>query len=457
MRQLLCVTVLVLLGTEVFNWDLTLMTGLSVKNGILYLLISFLLLRMVVTRTGAFEARPMQVAWGVLIGYALLTWIIAGVLIGYARYDLIESGIRFKSGLVDYYIFFLVFFLGTRSLDDTSAVTRTLLFGAVFANLATILDTSGVVDFGYVEREDGRTQGALGESNQYAAFIILVLPAIIASAVSAHGVRRLFWFAGTLVSIVALMLTASRGAMVGALVAAVVGAYLYRRHWSVGKMAVWLVGGLALLAILLTVSQSYELLAERVLNQTGSIDMSDASSGRSEIWAEAIATMFRTPVTLITGFGWDVYWSMPFRFSPHNHYLGLWFNLGLFGLLAGTFVLYYAIRRAKRASDVARAPYRGLLVGFVIGTIAMCVAIFFVDLHQPWAYFWLYAGVTLRTALLVEQERKVQEKQRERVPDKRPAVPGLQAGNLGWTKAGPRTVTDTHGWAVRTRTTRATR
>jgi len=403
MRMLLAITVLFLLATDVLQWDLTYSAGLSAKNGVLYLITVFLLLRIVTGRAEGSGARPMYAAFAILIGYALLSWVIAGVLIRYPTYDLVESGIRLKNYLVDPFTFFLVFFLGTRSSEDTMTVIKALLLGAIFANLMTVLDVSGVLDLNYVERADGRTQGALGESNQYAAFIILFLPALICAMGAARGLRRLFWLGGALISVVALLLTASRGAMVGLLVASAMGVYMYRRHVSVGRLSAWIIGGAAVIMILLSVSQSDQLLTERVLTQTGSIDLSDASSGRSEIWSDAVAQMLHAPVTLLTGYGWDVYSAFPFRYAPHNHYLGLWFNLGLVGLAAGSFVLFYAIVRARRASDVAPPPLRGQLIGFVIGATALCVAIFFVDLHKPWPYFWAYVGVALRLAACIPQ------------------------------------------------------
>ncbi len=444
MRWLLSITLLFLLATDVFHWDLTYSAGLSAKNAVLYLIIVFLLLRLVVTRTGSLEARPMYAAWGVLIGYAMLTWVMAGMLIGYERYDLIESGIRLKSGLIDHFIFFLVFFLGTRSETDATTIARALLFGSVFANLAQIADVTGMVDFGYIEREDGRVQGALGESNQYAAYIVLTLPAIIATAIATRGFKRLFWVGGVMVTTVALMMTASRGALVGALVAGVIGAYLYRRYWSLGRLTGWIIGGFTILVILSIVSQSDELLAERVLTQTGSIDLSDASSGRSEIWSTAIAKMISAPLTLLTGFGWNVYWTFPFRYSPHNHYLSLWFNLGLVGLIAGTFVLFYVIRRARLASERAVPPARGLLIGYVIGAIALCVAIFFVDLHQPWPYFWAFSGVILRLALLVQADKSV------------PVPAAAEAAPLGPGARVAGRMRDAHGWVARSGPSRAT-
>ena len=126
-------------------------------------------------------------------------------------------------------------------------------------------------------------------------------------------------------------------------------------------------------------------------------------SGRSDIWTTALAAMVEHPLTFITGFGWNVYTSMPFQFATHNHYLNLWFNLGLLGLFCGSYLLFSAIARARRASLHADPPYRGQLIAFVIGVVGVATAVFFVDLHDPWYYFWMYAGVVMRLVLVVQR------------------------------------------------------
>ena len=63
---------------------------------------------------------------------------------------------------------------------------------------STILDAAGIVNLGYPSASTAAPQGAIGESNQYAAYIILFLPGMIAAAVASRGVRRLFWFGGAL-------------------------------------------------------------------------------------------------------------------------------------------------------------------------------------------------------------------------------------------------------------------
>jgi hypothetical protein len=418
----------------VLRWDLKITTGLSAKNLIIYLLATFLALRMVIGRTSVTAAGPMQGAFITQIGYAIITWLVAALIIKYPGYDLIGSGIRLKSGLIDYYIFFLVFLFGVRNTEDGMTVVKWLLWGAVFANLATVLDTAGIVDLGYKERVDGRTQGAIGESNQYAAYIVLFLPGIIAAAVANRGVKRMFWLGGALLSCIALAMTASRGGIVGGLLACAIGAYMYRHLVSYSRISGWVLGSLVVLVVILSFSQYGGLLTERVFGQTSSIDATEASSGRTEIWLGLFAKMVESPVTFLTGYGWNTYGSFAFHFAPHNHYFALWFNLGLVGLLTGCYLLFSAIARARRASAVAEPGVRRQLIAFVIGGIAVCGAVFFVELHDPWIFFWMYAGTVMRLVLCVAPATQ---------PD---LVPAPVMGRRQRLRAGA-VARDAYGWA----------
>ena len=90
-------------------------------------------------------------------------------------------------------------------------------------------------------------------------------------------------------------------------------------------------------------------IADRVFG-IGSMGMSEASSGRTDIWMQAINEMMANPITLITGFGWNVYSTMPTVFAMHNTYLDQWFNLGLLGVGVYVFIIYLTIRTAKQAA-----------------------------------------------------------------------------------------------------------
>jgi O-antigen ligase len=406
MRYLLAGLLLFLMAAEVFSWDVSMGPGLSIKNAVLYLIAMFLIFRIAVSRGERLDAGPIHLGFVILIAYALVTWLTAGLIIEYPGYDLIASGIRLKSELIDHFIFFLVFYYGVTSRRDALTVLQGLLVAALFANLMTVADTLGYIDLGFQERESGRVEGALGEANQYAAYIILFLPGMIAAVMQSRGLWRIFWLGAVVFSAVALVMTVSRGAFVGLLAAAVAGGWLYRHRLSLGKVTAWLFAAVIVVTVSLSLSQYTALIEERLFTQTGAIDMSDASSGRVDIWRALLERMMATPITFITGFGWDVYWTMPFRYSPHNHYLNLWFNLGLPGLLAGIGLLVSAMWLGKRASEDADPELRPRLIAFVVGVLGVAAAVFFVDLHRPWYYFWAYAGVAMRLAVTVANESR---------------------------------------------------
>lgn len=434
MPTILAIAALFMLTTDALNLQLSIMPGVSAKNLLIYVIAVLVGLRMVMSRQSVMVAGGMQGAFLVLIVYAVITWLVAALVIEYPYYDAMDAAIMLKGGLIDHFIFFLVFMFGCRNGDDAIKVIKGILLGALFANVLTILDAMGYVNIGFQIREDGRTTGAIGESNQYAAFIIMLLPATVAAAVASRGFLRLFWLGAALVSGFAMAMTASRGGFVGLAMALAVGAYLYRHLISYSRVAGWALGALVLLVVFIALSPYGGLLAERMIAQTTSLDVNEASSGRSQIWFDALRRMFEHPITFVTGFGWDVYSAMPFRFSPHNHYLGLWFNLGLVGVFFGAYLLFSAINRARRASQHAQPPYRGQLIAFVIGGVGVATAVFFVDLHKPWFYFWMYGGLVMRMAISVSEQPVVA---RERAPRVRRVV--RPRDPYGWAHSGSRT------------------
>jgi len=43
-------------------------------------------------------------------------------------------------------------------------------------------------------------------------------------------------------------------------------------------------------------------------------------------------------------------------------------------------------------------------MGFVVGTTAVAVALFFVNLYSPWLYVWAYIGIVMRIAVNVTEQ-----------------------------------------------------
>lgn len=411
MRFLLATLTFFLTLSSVFSWDPGPAPGVKIKNFILYLLVMGLVFSYASGRKFRIQLPAMNVAFVVLIGYSILTYLAIVLFIDYPRYDALTSAFDLKNRAVDYMLFFLVFFYGVKSEKDAVFVLKCLLLSWIVSHAVAVLDAVGIMQLGDIERRsDGRVQGAVGESNQYGAFVALTLPAAIAMAVAVKGWLRWFWIAAAALTAGTLIMTVSRGAFVAMFFAAGLGAYLFRRYLSLGKIFTW--GSVAALAglvvILVVISAGFgDLLYERLVGGFSSKDMGGTSSGRTEIWATAIAMMFQHPLTLLTGFGWNSYWIMPFRYSPHNYYLAQWFNLGLPGLICSVLLLVIPIRTALQSFAVASPVLRALLAGFVFAALAYASATFFVDLYVPWIYFWAYTGVTMRLAMIARETAPV--------------------------------------------------
>jgi len=441
MRFLLSAVIVFVAISDIFDWQLSLAPGLSAKNALLYTLAAALAFKLTVGGAFRFELRGLHVAFAVLVVYSILSMLAAAFVVDYPRYKIVASAINLKSRLVDQAIFFLVFFYALKESRNAYSVLKVMLVAVVFANIVAVLDAWGFVQIGELEeRADGRMQGVMGESNQYAAFVTSFLPALTAAVMWSRGTRKLLWFIGLFISTGAMIMAVSRGAFVAVIVAGIWGAILLRHRVSAEKVFT-IAGAFAIVCVvaLAILSVRYgDLLYQRVFGDSGSSDLVGASSGRTEIWTTAIAAMVAKPITLLTGFGWDVYWTMPFRYSPHNHYLSLWFNLGVVGLVCGVAVLAIVVKEARAGVDREQLPeYQAATAAFMFGALAISVATFFVDLYTPWLWFWAYAGLVMRMVVNAKDTERDAYNARERAA-------ASEASAYGWV-ARPQAAPPTQG------------
>jgi O-antigen ligase len=412
-KFLLSLLIIILVASQTFSIDASLAPGLSVKNAFLYVIAAGLVLRIVVSGQFKTSLVGLQMSFVFLVAYAIVSWLIALLVIQYPGYELVNSIIQLKVDFIDHAIFLIVFFYGVQSVKDSLAVADVLVACAVVANAITTLDASGVLGLNIIPvrteniYEIGRVQGAFGEANQHAAMVVMLLPAMVAKVLSGRGVMRLFWASGVLFSLSALLMTVSRGAMVGLLLACIWAAFVFRRFLSLGRFAGWFGAAVAVITVVvLTLSTTYlELLQERLMGLSFDSDATEASSGRTLIWSTALRVMMDSPWTFLTGFGFNVYSTMGFEYAPHNAYLGLLFNLGLPGLVAFLLIIVQAAFAARSAAEIATPAVRAYLIAYVVGFLALCVTIFFVELHEPWLYVWAYTGLMMRVVVCAREEK----------------------------------------------------
>lgn len=441
MAWLLSLYMIYMIGVQTFGFDVGLAPGLSVKNAILYLLLALVLARYAINRDFKLELRGVYGGFAFLIGYALLSVAAVTLVAQYPGYKIMTAFIQLKQLVFDALVYFSVFFYGLRTRRDALLLLNVMLVIVVAVNVVSALDGVGVFQLDTINRgeTDDRVQGIIGEHNQYGAYISLFIPPLIGAAAATRGLVRVFWVGGALASLAVLLMTVSRGAFAASALSAILGAYVFRRYLLRPVVLGWLAGGMAVavcvMAVTVVTTDYGAVLVERLTTESSGADLTAITSGRTEIWADAIGHMMRSPLTLLTGFGWASYFVLPasLPLAPHNTYLWYWFELGLAGVIVFTGMLIQLILVASRAAVKADAQLRPHLIGFSVGAMALAVAIFFVELYTPWPYFWAYAGVVMRLVSISSKEQAVEK------ASVRTAAIGPENGDrFGWSALSPR-------------------
>jgi O-antigen ligase len=405
MRWLFILLIWVLIVSDILGREFTLGPGLSAKNAFLYLIAFTMFFRFALSGELRLRLPILHAAFAVWIIYSLLSFFTCWVILEYPFYNALISGMEVKAELIDPALFCFTVFHATRTDEDFNTLNRTLAAAIGVSSLATLLDVAGVmhlgVRIGTTGAEADRVFGVFGHANETGALLVGLLPMLLAVALSSRGPARVAWFGGALASLAVLVLTVSRGAFVGFGFGYACACFICRRYLPLARVASMTLSGLAVgvvLAGVVTVVMpgTLDVVSDRLFGHS-SLDMTGLSSGRTNIWASTIGYMIDEPITLLTGFGWNVQ-EQRFAFATHNYYINLWFNLGVIGLGAFLMVLYQCVAACRKAADYASPEMRRYMLACVFGTLGVAVSVFFTNLSKPWPYIWIYIGITLSAA-----------------------------------------------------------
>jgi hypothetical protein len=426
MRWLFVVLIAMLMLTDFTGINPGLGPGLSVKNAMLYIAVMVLAFR--IALTGGFKLRMpgLHLAWGVWVAYAMLSYLAVALFFKYHGYNPILSAMALKAELLDYALFCFVVFYGVQSEDDFRFVLYTLAAAVGVSSILTLTDLVGITGLGMRVGDRGaeadRVFGAFGHANETGSLLACMLPPLVAISMSSRGFWRLFWYGCTAASAAVFILTVSRGSYVAIIIGYPIAAYLLRSYIPPGRIMSWLLGGIgSVVAIAVVVAIADPRVATAIADRVfdiGSMSVHEASSGRTDIWGLAISAMMDFPVTLLTGFGWNSWSTMPTVYVLHNTYLDQWFNLGVLGLGVYAGIEYMTIVAAKRAVGLSSGPMQNDMIAYVFGMMALSIAVFFQNLYTPRPYLWMYCGLIMRGAVLIY------DKAAQKAPAARaPAIP----------------------------------
>jgi hypothetical protein len=382
--------------------------GLSTKNALLYLMVVGIAINSAVARNRRIEILPVFATNALLVLYAIVTWIVIVAILDRPEYSPRATLISLKSTLVDYFLTLAVFFYGVLNRKDALWLLKAIVVLVLISNAVTLVDSFNIPDLGIIDSRlrDGRFVGFMGAANDYAMLLVFFLPISIALYQSSAGKARLLAGIGVALTCICLTLTASRGAYVGVLGGLIMSAIFLRRILSAAVIirgAVITFAVLALLTPVVILLGYSELYLDRLGLFEGNAHI--ASSGRTTYWLRALGVMAESPLSFITGFGFEAYeLSRKFSAAMHNHYLNKLFNLGLIGmgLFVAVFGCILAIFRASVPS--ARSDVRPYLIALTIGLICLLVTQFFGQYYRSAYLIWASLGVGLRLAVEVMRD-----------------------------------------------------
>lgn len=408
MRQILLITLFAILLSDIMlGLGLTLGPGLSLKNAMLYVVFLALILELTIGASDPLrETWGLSSAWLLLISYATFAWLVI-ILLGIHRgYNAFAGFIALKAQLIDLFLFLLVYMYASRDKSEALNLLRWLITILVVVNIVTLVDVFNLPDLGIItDREDGRLTGPVNEVNQYGAILIFIIPITVGLALGSTGWLKRIFVIGALIAFVLLGLTVSRGSYLGLASGGLFALYLVRHH--VRREAI-LKGSIVIAITLIVVAAAIAYQnPEGFLAKFDFIGTSldRASSGRIDFWRQALTMMSYWPYSFVFGYGWDAYATLFLGYGdPHNTYLYYWFNLGIVGLGLYVFIVVWIVRFCVTNLDALSEGLRPVIIGFIMGFLALHAALFFVSLYAPWMFIWAITGAALR--LVVEDLKR---------------------------------------------------
>jgi putative inorganic carbon (HCO3(-)) transporter len=267
-------------------------------------------------------------------------------------------------------------------------------------------------------RVGGVGTGLFGNSNDMAFHLVTIMPIAIALALAARGIVRKVVFAVSVALMVgAVVVTYSRGAFLGGLVALVFLAWNFGRR---NRLTFFAVGAVVLLIFLALVPGNYSVRLLSIF--VPSLDPVGSSSARQGELFRSLYVAIRHPLLGI-GMG---------NYAPEMSYTGLVTHNSYtqvaseMGVTALAIYIMFVVAPLKKLGQIARetigqraeSRYYYLAVGLQASLLAYLVSSFFASVAYLWYVYYLVAyAVCMRriyeseTGRIVVPERRKAEKQ----------------------------------------------
>jgi O-antigen ligase len=254
-----------------------------------------------------------------------------------------------------------------------------------------------------------RVRGTLGFPNQYAAFLVLIIPMAASFFIFTDKKRKKFFYAvAVILGLLGLLLSLSRSAWIGMACATLVMILLLLKT---RKTSSGLLGGVVvIIIIILTIGYGYyDLFAMRL-----------ATGGkgfyRIQMIKISLGIIANNPIIGIGLFNYQYHSHLMSNFwhPVHNTYLRLACETGIPGLFFFLGFLFFVLREAYRGLKLKDRLLNAVALGILGGYTAFLIAVMFGPQYQHYRQkftFWVLAGL----ALVLKRIRKAEIIRRQRL------------------------------------------
>ncbi len=368
---------------------------------------------------GTLTARPPEVN-------LVLLFCLTGLLSIPLAIDPAHAWQEFNGTFIRCIVIFVVLVNVVRTQKRLNALMLLALATGIWLSLAAINDYRlGLMTVeGY--RAGGRGGGIFGNSNDMALFLVTIVPIAIALLLGSRSLVRKFLFGGAVVLMVCgILLTYSRGAFLGLLVA------LTLLAWKAGRnrRLVLIVIGFLMVASFLALVPSYALRLGSIL--IPSLDPVGSSEARSGELLRSLYVALRHPLFGI-GMGNYAPEMSHLGLVTHNSYTQVAAEMGMAALVCYTL---FIVTPLKKLGQIARETlgakanlrFYYLAVGLQASLLGYMVCSFFASVAYLWYVYYLVGyAVCLRRLYESETGKPVviEKKPKQSTVNVTPAIEG---------------------------------
>ena len=271
---------------------------------------------------------------------------------------------RFSGGLLSLLYYFGLYFVA-KHVFEKSDYEKLLNFGVI--SYLLVLVFAFFQQLGLFGNVPERIYGTFGQPNWLANFIVLLTPLVLHKFVFSKKYERVIWLGMFVLSVTVLWLTYSTSGFIGLVVGVL--AYLIINRKALGKYIYFLFSTfLGLLIFLLIFNPG--IFLDKVYDAYYSVfgtgvefRASDPGVIRLGVWQGTLNLAFSSFKNLLVGVGPERF---PYEFpffrvgklnyasewdfivnKPHNYFLEVLSELGIFGLVSFVFLSVYLIKKLK--------------------------------------------------------------------------------------------------------------